>query len=79
VGRLLGDEIPSPLLAFYRCYRATMRARLAFAHLLEPNPRTPEKWPALGRAYLRLALADAHKIERHLARSRCAPNSSEAP
>jgi aminoglycoside phosphotransferase family enzyme len=66
VSRLLHDQIPDPLLAFYRCYRATMRARLAFAHLLEPNPRTPEKWPAQGRAYLELALRDARRIERHL-------------
>lgn len=78
VARLLRDRIPSPLLAFYRCYRATMRARLAFAHLLEPNPRTPAKWPAQGWAYLRLALCEARKIERHLANSRRPSSSSEA-
>jgi aminoglycoside phosphotransferase family enzyme len=77
VGRRLGDRIPSPLLAFYRCYRATMRARLAFAHLLEPNPRTPEKWPAQARAYLDLALRDARRIERHLAHPH--RHTSEAP
>jgi aminoglycoside phosphotransferase family enzyme len=79
VGGRLHDRIPSPLLAFYRCYRATMRARLAFAHLLEPNPRTPEKWPAQGRAYLRLALREARRIERHLAISRRRPSSSGVP
>jgi len=57
------DEL---LFAFYRCYRATLRARLAIAHLLEPNPRTPEKWPLLARAYLRHAQADARRIERAL-------------
>ena len=55
-----------PLFAFYRCYRATLRARLAIAHLLEPNPRTPEKWPRLARTYLRFAQADARRIERSL-------------
>ena len=68
VGHLLHDNIPSPLLEFYRCYRATTRARLAFAHLLEPKPRTPEKWPAQGRAYLALALRDALAIERYLSK-----------
>jgi aminoglycoside phosphotransferase family enzyme len=55
-----------PLFLFYRCYRATLRARLAIAHLLEPDPRTPEKWPLLARTYLRLAQTDARRIERAL-------------
>jgi aminoglycoside phosphotransferase family enzyme len=54
------------LFAFYRCHRATLRARLAIAHLLEPNPRTPEKWPKLARAYLALAARDALRLERML-------------
>jgi uncharacterized protein len=49
---------------FYRCYRATLRARLAIAHLLEPNPRTPEKWAPLARSYLSFAAADAVRLER---------------
>lgn len=40
---------------FYRRYRAMLRARLAIAHLLEPNPRTPEKWHRLALSYLKLA------------------------
>lgn len=40
---------------FYRRYRAMLRARLAIAHLLEPNPRTPGKWPRLALSYLKLA------------------------
>ncbi len=55
-----------PLFVFYRCYRATLRARLAIAHLVEPNPRTPEKWPHLARTYLRLAQDDAGRVERAL-------------
>jgi aminoglycoside phosphotransferase family enzyme len=40
---------------FYRRYRAMLRARLAIAHLLDPHPRTPEKWPRLALCYLKLA------------------------
>jgi aminoglycoside phosphotransferase family enzyme len=60
----LRDGLSEDLFLFYRCHRATLRARLAIAHLLEPNPRTPEKWPRLARTYLRLAAADAALIER---------------
>jgi aminoglycoside phosphotransferase family enzyme len=60
-------EPPAPeLFLFYRCYRATLRARLAIAHLLEPEPRTPEKWPRQAKAYLALAAADAVRLERRL-------------
>lgn len=66
VARRLRDGLPQSLFLFYRCQRATLRARLAIAHMLEPNPRTPEKWPRLARAYLQLAAADARRIERCL-------------
>jgi aminoglycoside phosphotransferase family enzyme len=50
------DDKPAPhLLEFYWTYRACLRARIALAHLLEPNPRTPEKWVPLARRYLQLA------------------------
>jgi aminoglycoside phosphotransferase family enzyme len=62
----LQDGLSEELFTFYRCHRATLRARLAIAHLLEPNPRTPEKWPALARAYLQLAAHDAVHLERML-------------
>ncbi len=53
-------DTPSPsLLDFYWTYRACLRARLALAHLLEPNPRTPEKWAPLARHYIRLAQSHA--------------------
>ena len=60
----LHDGNSEELFMFYRCHRATLRARLAVAHLLEPNPRTPAKWEPLARTYLRLAAADAVKLER---------------
>jgi aminoglycoside phosphotransferase family enzyme len=56
-------ELPKPLFHFYRSCRAMIRARLAIAHLSETSPRTPEKWPRLARAYLRLAVADAAVLE----------------
>ncbi len=50
------DGTPAPqLIEFYWNYRACLRARIALAHLLEPNPRTPEKWVPLARRYLQLA------------------------
>lgn len=61
VNRLPGGFDPS-LFAFYRCYRATLRARLAIAHLLDPQVRTPEKWPHLTRAYLELAAREADRL-----------------
>jgi uncharacterized protein len=51
------------LFTFYRCHRASLRARLAAAHLLELNPRTPEKWRPLARVYLHLAAADARHLK----------------
>ncbi len=62
----LHDGGAEELFIFYRCHRATLRARLAIAHLLEPDPRTPEKWAPLARTYLRLAAADAVRLERSL-------------
>jgi len=66
IAAALQDGPSDELFTFYRCYRATLRARLAIAHLLEPSPRTPEKWPKMARAYLGLALADAVRLERSL-------------
>ena len=64
----LHDGHSDELFTFYRCHRATLRARLAVAHLLEPHPRTPEKWRPLARSYLNLAAADAVRLERALRR-----------
>jgi aminoglycoside phosphotransferase family enzyme len=62
----LHDGDSEELFIFYRCHRATLRARLAIAHLLEPDPRTPEKWAPLALTYLRLAAADAVRLEKKL-------------
>jgi aminoglycoside phosphotransferase family enzyme len=64
--RTLQDGPADELFLFYRCHRAMLRARLAIAHLLEPNPRTPDKWPRQALAYLGLAAADAVRLQRKL-------------
>lgn len=66
VSRALHDDPGPELFLFYRCHRAALRARLAVAHLLEPNPRTPEKWPQRARAYLEIAGWDAARLDRLL-------------
>jgi aminoglycoside phosphotransferase family enzyme len=62
----LDDDPASGLFLFYRSRRAMLRARLAIAHLLDAKPRTPEQWPRRARDYLRLAAADAARLERLL-------------
>ena len=49
---MLRDRPAGRTLAFYTAYRATLRARQALAHLLEPLPRTPGKWLPLAERYL---------------------------
>ena len=63
IERGLHEVCPPSCFYFYRSYRATLRARLAIAHLFEPKPRTPEKWPRLARTYLNIAARDAAKLE----------------
>lgn len=63
---LLRDGPVEELFTFYRCHRATLRARLAVAHLLEAHPRTPEKWPRQAAAYLKLAEKSARRLEAFL-------------
>ena len=67
--RILRDGPVEALFAFYRCHRATLRARLAIAHLFEEHPRTPEKWPRLCRDYLKLAAASARDLDAMFKRS----------
>lgn len=62
VTRALPGSFVPELFAFYRCYRATLRARLAIAHLLEDRPRSPEKWPRLALTYLRAARQAADEL-----------------
>jgi aminoglycoside phosphotransferase family enzyme len=66
IARGLHERSPPALFRFYRAYRATLRARLAIAHLLELQPRTPEKWPRVARTYLDIAARDIAKIEASL-------------
>jgi aminoglycoside phosphotransferase family enzyme len=63
MAQALRDGPTEALFTFYHCYRAMLRARLAIAHLYEPAPRMPEKWPRLARAYLALAADSARKLE----------------
>lgn len=72
--RALHDGQREELFVFYHCYRAMLRARLATAHLLEANPRTPEKWLPLAFSYLQLAAADAVRLETLLKRPIGQPN-----
>lgn len=68
LSRAVPHPPPPALIAFYRCHRASLRARLAVAHLFEEKPRTPEKWPAQARAYLRLVVRDALHLDALLRR-----------
>ncbi len=58
----LGDRIDDRLQHFYVALRACLRARLALAHLTEPEPRERHKWPQRAREYLALAERAAVKM-----------------
>ena len=47
---------PTALWLLYTAYRALLRARLAMAHLLDPQPRTPQCWTPLAQRYVDHAL-----------------------
>jgi uncharacterized protein len=51
----LDNPAPMSLIALYGAWRALLRARISFAHLLEPAPRTPSKWTPLAQRYLAIA------------------------
>jgi aminoglycoside phosphotransferase family enzyme len=55
VAERLGVCVPQRLIPLYASWRAVLRARLAVAHLLDPTPRTPERWEPLASRYLGLA------------------------
>jgi aminoglycoside phosphotransferase family enzyme len=61
--RELSSRLPDGLFAFYRSARALLRARLALAHLIEPNPRMPEKWEPRARTYIKIAHAGLTRFE----------------
>jgi aminoglycoside phosphotransferase family enzyme len=60
----LGDAPPPALQPLYTAYRAVVRARLAIAHLLDPCPRTPQKWTPLAQRYITHALLALDAFER---------------
>jgi hypothetical protein len=66
------------MFLFYRLKRAMLRARLSIAHLLDPHPRTPEKWPRLARTYLNFAAVDAMRLERLLDERRGRQNTKRS-
>lgn len=69
LGRILANPPPPELLSFYKCYRATLRANLSAVHLLEKNPRTPEKWRPLALRYLEIARKETATLERAIKNS----------
>lgn len=64
VAAALGDRPPQALVHLYTANRAALRARLAVAHLLDPQPRTPERWLPLGRRYLGQAVRALDALDR---------------
>lgn len=56
VGPFLGETAQPELVALYTAQRALLRARLAMAHLLDPIPRTPQKWAPKAQSYVQRAL-----------------------
>jgi aminoglycoside phosphotransferase family enzyme len=63
VYREVTEDAPAvQLIAFYKGYRACLRAKIAVWHLREPEPHTPEKWSALARTYLALAEAETARL-----------------
>lgn len=57
-------DAPSPaLLHLYAAYRALLRARLAMAHLLDPQPRMPDKWAPLAQRYIERGIGSLGALE----------------
>ena len=59
----LDERPPAALIHLYTAQRALLRARLAMAHLLDPDPRTPDKWAPLAQRYVAHALAALDDLE----------------
>jgi aminoglycoside phosphotransferase family enzyme len=53
--RKTGDYIPSSLIAFYKSFRAVVRAKVAAWHLPDYPPETHRKWLGQAAAYLQIA------------------------
>ncbi len=53
----LQDSVPPTVMALYTAHRALVRARLAMAHLLDAEPRTPARWKPQAQRYVAAARA----------------------
>ena len=58
-----GDSPAAELVAFYKSYRACVRAKIAAWHLRDREVREPAKWPAVARTYLDLARSYAARLD----------------
>ena len=52
---ITGDRPLPALIAFYKAFRALLRAKIAICHLKDAHVRLPVKWPRQAISYLRLA------------------------
>ncbi|GMV02651.1 MAG: hypothetical protein KJZ98_03640 [Burkholderiaceae bacterium] len=64
VAAALGERPTDALIHLYTANRAALRARLAVAHLVDPRPRTPDRWLPLGGRYLERAMAALDALDR---------------
>ena len=53
--REMGEAPPPRLFQLHYARKGLLRMRLSLAHLLDPQPRQPEKWEPLATRYLALA------------------------
>jgi len=60
----LPNAAPPALMHFYTAARSLLRARLAMAHLLDVQPRTPEHWPPLAQRYIQRGMRALDAMER---------------
>ena len=58
---ILGGRPDSHLVATYGAFRGVLRARICMAHLLDPEPMEPERWPDEARRYLAIAEEECRK------------------
>jgi uncharacterized protein len=59
----LQDTPPVAVMGLYAAQRALVRARLAVAHLLDAEPRTPERWMPLARRYAATVCETLDRLE----------------
>lgn len=74
--RALDDRPADALLHLYAAARALLRARLAMAHLLDPLPRTPARWPVQAQRYVDRARGALQAFEQGAPFSAATPGGS---